>query len=82
MKFYSEVDGYVLGLRFFKGSNQLGTFNGSLWSNAGILMSTASFGPVTPSGWQKVNFLVAIKITAMTRYVISYHTSSDGSVLL
>ena len=78
LKFHSNVDGYVTGVRFYKRSSQTGTFSGSLWSITGEKISTASFGSVADAvtGWQSVNFSSVIKITANTSYIVSYHT--DG----
>eukprot|EP01036_Dinobryon_divergens_P031120 gene31120-40469_t len=76
LQFYSDVDGYVTGVRFYKSSSQTGTFTGSLWSTAGALISTANFATLTSSGWQTVNFPSVKKINAMTPYIVSFHSAT------
>ena len=74
VKFQSNVDGYITGIRFYKGINNTGTHIGNLWSNTGTLLETATFVSETASGWQQVNFATPVAITANTTYVASYHT--------
>ncbi|PSB47941.1 hypothetical protein C7B80_07570 [Cyanosarcina cf. burmensis CCALA 770] len=76
VKFKSDVNGYVTGIRFYKGSGNTGTHVGNLWTSAGQLLTTATFSNETASGWQQVNFSQPVAINANTVYVASYHTSS------
>jgi hypothetical protein len=76
VKFKSDVNGYVTGIRFYKGSGNTGTHIGNLWTSAGQLLTTATFSNETASGWQQVNFSQPVAINANTVYVASYHTSS------
>lgn len=75
VKFRSDVPGFVTGVRFYKASTNTGTHRGSLWSGAGALLATATFGSETPSGWQEVSFATPVPIAAGAEYVASYHTS-------
>jgi hypothetical protein len=75
VKFRSEVNGYITGIRFYKGSGNTGTHLGNLWTSTGQLLATATFTNETASGWQQVNFAQPVPITANTVYVASYHTS-------
>jgi Domain of unknown function (DUF4082)/Bacterial Ig domain len=75
VRFRSDVDGTISGIRFYKGTTNTGTHTGSLWSNTGTLLATATFGTETASGWQQVNFTTPVNITANTVYVASYHTA-------
>jgi hypothetical protein len=75
VKFKSNVDGYITGIRFYKGSNNTGTHIGNLWTSSGQQLATATFTNETASGWQQVNFDRPVPITANTVYVASYHTS-------
>ena len=52
MKFRSYVDGYVTGVRFYKGAANIGTHIGHLWSSAGVMLAEATFQGETASGWQ------------------------------
>jgi hypothetical protein len=75
VKFRSDVDGVVTGVRFYKGTRTTGTHTGTLWSSTGTRLATATFTGETASGWQQVNFSTPVAITANTVYVVSYHTN-------
>jgi hypothetical protein len=72
VKFRSDVDGYITGLRFYKGSANTGTHTGHLWSSTGTPLASATFTGETSSGWQQVSFPSAVAITADTTYIASY----------
>jgi fibronectin type 3 domain-containing protein len=78
VKFRSDVDGLVTGLRFFKSAVNTGTHTAHLWSRAGALMSQASFTNETATGWQQVSFPSPVPITANTTYVASYFAPVGG----
>jgi hypothetical protein len=73
MKFTADYDGFVNGLRFYKGVNNTGTHVGNLWTSGGMLLGTVTFSGETASGWQSASFPTPIAITAGTTYVISYY---------
>jgi peptidoglycan/xylan/chitin deacetylase (PgdA/CDA1 family) len=73
VKFRSDVNGYITGIRFYKASTNTGTHIGSLWTDTGTLLATATFTNETASGWQQVTFSTPVVITANTVYVASYH---------
>jgi Domain of unknown function (DUF4082)/Bacterial Ig domain len=56
VKFRAEVNGYISGIRFYKGSQNTGTHIGSLWSSTGQQLGQATFSGETATGWQQVNF--------------------------
>ncbi len=56
VKFRADVNGYITGLRFYKGSADTGTHVGSLWTRTGTLLATATFSGESSSGWQQVLF--------------------------
>jgi hypothetical protein len=72
VKFQADTNGYISGLRFYKGSGNNGTHIGNLWTSSGTLLATASFGGETASGWQQVTLASPVAITAGTTYVASY----------
>ena len=72
VRFFSDADGYVLGVRFYKGPQNTGTHVGNLWSTSGQLLATATFTGETASGWQQVIFSNPVLIAANTNYVASY----------
>jgi len=75
VKFRSDVNGFISGIRFYKSATNTGTHIGHLWTRDGILLSAATFTSETASGWQQVNFPSAVAVTAGTTYVASYHTN-------
>ena len=74
VKFQSDVDGFISGIRFYKSPTNTGEHVGSLWSSDGTLLAQATFTNETASGWQQANFATPVAITANTVYVASYHT--------
>ena len=72
MKFTSDVFGTVTGVRFYKSAANTGTHVGSLWSESGTLLASATFTGETASGWQQVNFSTPVQISPHTTYVVSY----------
>ena len=73
VKFRADEDGYITGLRFYKGSGNTGTHVGHLWSASGTLLAEATFTGETASGWQEAHLRHRSPITAGTTYVASYH---------
>jgi hypothetical protein len=81
--FRADADGYIAGIRFYKGPANTGTHKGNLWSNSGTLLGTADFSNETASGWQQVMFSSPVPVVANTPYVGSYfapagHYSGDS----
>src|SRR5262249_58946176 len=72
VKFSSDVNGFVTGLRFYKSAGNTGTHVGNLWSSTGTNLATANFTGETASGWQHVTFTSPVAIVAGTVYVASY----------
>ncbi|NWF61074.1 MAG: DUF4082 domain-containing protein [Fischerella sp.] len=75
VKFRSQINGYITGIRFYKSTQNTGTHVGTLWSSSGQQLARATFTNETASGWQQVNFTNPVAITANTVYVVSYHTN-------
>jgi hypothetical protein len=78
VKFQADVDGYVSGIRFYKGSRNSGEHVGSLWTSTGVPLGRITFTSETPAGWQQANFDGPIRISANTTYVASYHAPAGG----
>jgi hypothetical protein len=72
VRFRTDYDGYITGVRFYKSASNKGTHVGNLWSNTGTLLATAIFVNESGSGWQQVSFSNPVAITANTTYVASY----------
>lgn len=70
VRFRMTEDGFVRGIRFYKGSGNGGTHVGSLWTNAGHLLAQATFTAETASGWQTAS-IEPVPISAGVTYVAS-----------
>lgn len=76
VRFQALVPGNIRGIRFYKGPQNTGTHIGTLWSNSGQQLATATFTNETASGWQQVLFSTPVHINANTNYVASYNTQT------
>jgi hypothetical protein len=73
LRFRSDINGYISGVRFYKGgAANGGTHVGHLWTSGGTLLGSLTFSNETASGWQQALFQTPIPITSNTTYVISY----------
>jgi hypothetical protein len=73
LKFRSETDGRITGVRFYKGgSDNGGEHVGRLWAGDGTLLGSVNFTDETERGWQQALFETPIPIMANTTYVVSY----------
>ncbi|HEY9827621.1 MAG TPA: N,N-dimethylformamidase beta subunit family domain-containing protein, partial [Stenomitos sp.] len=72
VKFRSDINGFITGVRFYKSTQNTGTHIGNLWDSAGNLLARATFTSESASGWQQVNFSTPVAITANTTYIASY----------
>jgi hypothetical protein len=75
VKFQSDLDGTVIGVRFYKSATNTGVHTGHLWTSNGIALATAVFTNETASGWQQATFIPPVAIHSNTLYVVSYHAS-------
>jgi Domain of unknown function (DUF4082)/Galactose oxidase-like, Early set domain/IPT/TIG domain/Kelch motif len=76
VRFQSDRAGYIKGIRFYKGSSNVGPHTGKLWTATGTLLASATFSGESASGWQEVRFATSVAIAANTVYVASYYTAS------
>src|SRR5436190_612016 len=74
LRFRSNVNGQVTGLRFYKGLGNNGTHIGHLWTNTGTLLGSVTFTQESQSGWQQVMFSSPVTINAGVTYVASYYS--------
>src|SRR5207247_4992510 len=81
LKLRSDIDGYIAGVRFYKGAGNTGTHVGSLWSSTGTRLSSVTFANETATGWQQALFPAPVHITANTTYVVSYLAPNGGYAL-
>jgi Domain of unknown function (DUF4082) len=71
LRFTSDVNGFVTGVRFYKDASNNGSHVGSLWSANGQLLAQVTFTNETASGWQQADFSSPVAIAPHTEYVIS-----------
>lgn len=71
-RFYSDVAGTVTASRFYKGSDNLGTHVGALWSNSGVNLAKVTFSGEMRGGWQQANPSSPVSIAPNTVYIVSY----------
>jgi hypothetical protein len=76
VKIRSDVNGFVTALRFYKGTANIGSHVGHLWSGTGVLLAEATFTNESAAGWQEIALTPPVAITANTTYVASYHADS------
>jgi N,N-dimethylformamidase beta subunit-like, C-terminal/Domain of unknown function (DUF4082)/Bacterial Ig-like domain/Bacterial Ig domain len=85
LKFRSDNNGSITGVRFYKGgAANGGTHVGHLWTSSGTLLGTVTFANETTTGWQQALFQTPVSITANTTYVVSYfapqgHYAADNN---
>ena len=72
LKFRSESNGFITGIRFYKAAKNTGTHVAHLWSTSGTLLASATFTGESASGWQQVNFAQPVAVSANTIYIASY----------
>jgi hypothetical protein len=76
-KFRSSVNGFVLGIRFYKTAGNSGAHVGQLYNKGtGALLGTANFVNESLTGWQYAIFTTPIAITAGTTYIAAYFSPS------
>ena len=71
VRFRSDVNGTVTGIRFYKAAANTGSHVGNLWTTTGANLAHATFSGESASGWQQVTFATPVTITANTVYVAS-----------
>jgi len=72
VRFKPDRSGYITGIRFYKGVNNIGTHVGTLWTIDGALLATVTFTGETASGWQQAKFSTPVPVTAGAVYVAAY----------
>lgn len=76
LRFTATQNGFISGVRFYKGVTNTGTHTGSLWSSDGVRLNSVVFTGESASGWQTATFPSYVPVTAGTSYVVSYTAAS------
>lgn len=77
LRFEPRADGFITGVRFFKGAGNGGTHTGSLWSATGERLATGEFTGESATGWQTLKFTSPVAVKTGQTYVASY-TAPQG----
>ena len=82
-KWRAATNGFVRGVRFYKGAGNTGIHTGSLWTTTGQRLATGTFTNETATGWQTLLFPTSVPVSANTTYLVSYfapsgHYASDA----
>ena len=72
MRLRPLADGFLTGVRFYKGPGNTGTHVASVWTNTGTRLATATFSGETASGWQTVS-IPTVPVSAGVTYVVSVY---------
>ncbi len=75
VKFTASSAGLITGLRYYKSALDTGTHTGSLWTNGGNLLASATFSNESASGWQTVTFTQPVAVSSGATYIASYHSN-------
>ena len=76
MKFQVAENGFINGVRYYKGPNTTGTRTGYLWTATGTMLASVTFTNETASGWQQALFSSPVAVTPGVTYVASYYSPS------
>jgi hypothetical protein len=72
MAFSTSTEGDVLGVRFFKGTQDVGEHVGVLWGPDGQSLASVTFTNESASGWQFALFDTPVAIQPGAEYIVSY----------
>jgi hypothetical protein len=79
VKFQSSAVGYITGIRYYRQQgNVTSRVTGLLYTSAGALLDSATFqANPTSFGWQTVQFVTPVAITANTTYVAAVFNQDE-----
>lgn len=74
VKFTSDINGKVTGIRFYKSTSNTGTHIGRIWSvgSPGLQLASVTFTGESASGWQEMTFSSPLSIVSGTTYIASF----------
>lgn len=77
-RFTTSSDGFITGVRFYKGVNNTGTHIGTLYDSTGAELASATFKNESQTGWQSVLFSSAVPVVAGREYTAAYYAPNGG----
>jgi hypothetical protein len=78
VRFHADEDGFVTGLRYYRGPGWTGTPVGHLWSAGGALLGQATFASDSQPGWHEAPLSSPVPVSAGTTYVASYFSGGHS----
>lgn len=78
LRFTPESDGFIAGVKFYKGAVNTGIHTGSLWGPDGSRLGSVVFSGETATGWQRAAFTASIPVVAGQEYTVSYTAPAGG----
>lgn len=76
MRFSTNSQGEIRGIRYFKAVGESGSHTGRIWSPSGTLLVSVAFANETASGWQEQALPTPLAITAGVTYTVSVNARS------
>ncbi|XAS70624.1 DUF4082 domain-containing protein [Micrococcaceae bacterium Sec5.1] len=76
VKFSSDINGEVTGIRFYKAPGNTGIHTGFLYTATGQLLATATFANESSTGWQTAMLSQPVQISAGIDYIVDYKSPS------
>lgn len=73
--FIPQVEGKVVGLKFYKASGETGSHTAHLWTASGSHLGSGTFGTETSSGWQTVT-ISGVDVSPSAEYVVSVNNNT------
>ncbi|MFV0458004.1 MAG: DUF4082 domain-containing protein [Actinomycetales bacterium] len=70
VRFRSDIDAFITGVKFFKGAGNTGTHVARVWTESGLELAQGTFENETETGWQTVP-VTPVAVSAGVTYVAS-----------
>lgn len=75
LRFKSNINGFITGIRFWKAANETGIHKGRIWFN-NTALNLIEFTNETPEGWQQQNLSTNLLIEAEIIYTVSVNINT------
>lgn len=78
VRFASDTEGQVTGIRFYKSSGNTGAHTGFLYTATGQLLASVAFANESTMGWQTAMLNQPVTIQADVEYVVAYKSPTGN----
>jgi len=75
LNFQTSIPGHITAIRFYKASGDGTSHAARLWDGSGYLIASAKSSNETAYGWQQVNLMTPVPLSASVKYTVSYHSN-------